>query len=264
MRNNLKAALLFFIILAIADGISVATRHGLGQNISPSAQREKFDEGQYPIASYNMAEPSNLQERVLRHARNEKHNGPNKKYFLSENDDDRMPLATSHAPKEQAFPFAQSDAVIVGEVKGAQAYLSADKTNVYSEFDVRIEEVIKSASSMLLPIGTNITAERPGGRVRFPSGKILLRGGAYGRNMPRSGRRYVLFLRSDALTQSFSIITGYELNAGRVSPLDGAFPGDEVTQQFADYEKYKNVEETQFLNEVRNAVFQSSSQKGEH
>lgn len=45
-----------------------------------------------------------------------------------------------------AFPIDQSSAILIGKVTSAAAYLSPDRTNVYSEFEVDVEQVFNSST----------------------------------------------------------------------------------------------------------------------
>jgi hypothetical protein len=164
----------------------------------------------------------------------------------------------SHAPAEPALPAAQSDAIVVGEVTNAEAFLSEDKTAIYSEFTVLIGEVLKGCSPAPPVFGSSIIAERGGGKVRLPSGKVienLFRG----KPMPGIGRRYVFFLKYNEEGQDFSIITGYELRRGRVIPLDGLLEDGTPVKQLAAHQQYNGVDEIAFLNQVRQAINASTN-----
>lgn len=165
-----------------------------------------------------------------------------------------LQLEESHPPTEPAIPAAKSDIILIGEVTTARAYLSEDKTNVYSEFTVRAEDVLKNDPATPLSPGASLAVERSGGRVRFPSGKIIFRGGAYGRNMPRVGQRYILFLKRNDEGQTYSITTGYKLSLGRVHPLDGSPKADNKSPRFAAYEGYEGSDEAKFLTELRASI----------
>jgi hypothetical protein len=52
---------------------------------------------------------------------------------------------TEESSPEQALPTHISNAVVIGEVTDAKAYLSEDRTSVYSEFTIRVGEVLKKA-----------------------------------------------------------------------------------------------------------------------
>jgi hypothetical protein len=91
-----------------------------------------------------------------------------------------------------ALPLAESDLVVVGTIGGGQAHLSENKRNVFSEFTLIVEEVIKSKSSRVSQ-GDVLTIDRIGGQVKYPNGqKVLYR--IAGLNMPQIASRYLLFL----------------------------------------------------------------------
>jgi hypothetical protein len=142
-----------------------------------------------------------------------------------------------------ALPTAQSDAIVVGNVLAGKAYLSNDRGAVYSEFPVRVEDVLKNSSPVPLYFGERINAERWGGAVRFPSGKVQHYRVAK-RGVPQTNEKYVLFLKYNG--EDFDILTGYAINDGRVSPLDG-----DGNLQFS---KYEAAPFDVFLRELREAI----------
>jgi hypothetical protein len=188
----------------------------------------------------------------IRRAKSDRHNSPVAKEGIKKpqlNDNMkalRLDLPLSHQPAGAALPA--SDVVIIGNVHNVQAFLSTDRTAVYSEVTFTVEQVLKGRERVTP--GINVTAERSGGAVRFPSGKILRRG-SLGRNIPVQGNRYLLFLNSNQVNDSFTIDTGYELANNSVIPLDGTGDNDEV---FKPYEKYRNATVTTLLEDVRKAI----------
>lgn len=137
---------------------------------------------------------------------------------------------------------------MIGRVLDAQAYISNDKTGIYSEFTFSVEQILKNDRFASLNPNSSIVVERDGGKVRYPSGHVTL---YYirGQGLPAVGHRYVLFLKHDAPEQDFFILTGYELKAGCVALLDS--PGDHPMI------KQDGKDETIFLNELRNAIANS-------
>ena len=107
-----------------------------------------------------------------------------------------MVLTSRYTQQLPTFPVSGSAIIALGEVVEAQAYLSDDKTGVYSEFSIRIEEVFKNDSLEPSFPGSLVVAERYGGRVRFPSGRVIYYGNRE-QGMPRQGGRYVFFLTRD-------------------------------------------------------------------
>jgi len=133
-----------------------------------------------------------------------------------------------------ALPVEQSNAVVLAKVTDRRAVLMDDKLGIYSEFSIKISEIFKDDLSGFFTDQV-ITASRPGGAVRYSSGKIqrytisLL-------NYPQQDKEYVLFLKRDDVGD-YSIFTGYEVNGSVVQPLDGQrnLPKNEPDLQFGIY-----------------------------
>lgn len=132
-----------------------------------------------------------------------------------------------------ALPVSRSSAVILGEVTNAQAHLSDDETNIYSEFTVRLVEILKHDRQRRLNIGDDVIVERSGGRVRLPSGKVIVSRTNH-QDLPHVGKSYLLFLThafaGGSADEDFHILTGYELRNGQVFPLDKLNRGHAITQ----------------------------------
>jgi hypothetical protein len=107
---------------------------------------------------------------------------------------------------------------VVGTIGTAQAFLSENKRNVFSEFTLTVEDVLKSTIQVAAQ-GSVLTIDRVGGHVKYPNGqKVLFR--IAGLNMPRIGGRYLLFLTSTHGKEDISILTAYELTPEGAIPLD--------------------------------------------
>ena len=265
MKNSKKIIVLsLFSLFAVT--LLIVTTTLRGQNQKPStagAQKESPVEG-LPVSDYGAAaEPDDPGRRAARQMRGKHFNShlsnPNdlRRFEINEETQSAYGLPPSHMPPEPALPAALSDAVIIGEVTDARSYLSPDKTDLYSEFTVRVDTLLKNTAPTPLFPGATVAALRSGGGVRFPSGKVVERA-AHGKAYPQSGRRYVLFLKYLADGQGFNIVTGYELRGGRVVPLDGADKGGMVVDEYAAYQKFKGEEETAFLGQVREAIARDS------
>lgn len=113
------------------------------------------------------------------------------------------------------LPVEHSPVIVIGDVLQSEAHLSEDKTGVYSEFTIRLVEVIKASSSLA---ASEMIVERLGGYVHYPDGrKLLYRVGLGG--MPRVGARYLFFLKPTA-ELDYSILTAYEFGDKGVVALD--------------------------------------------
>jgi hypothetical protein len=144
------------------------------------------------------------------------------------------------------LPADKSDAVVVGEVRDAQAFLNDDNTGVYSEFAVKVVQTLKDDAAS--PLAGVVTGERVGGAVKFANGRTrAFRLNAMG--FPRVGGRYVLFLQRNPDGQDYTILTGYELRGGHVFALDG--------NKKSRFGAFDGTDEAAFLNEVRAAIAQA-------
>jgi hypothetical protein len=123
---------------------------------------------------------------------------------LGEQSDDGLVGVDSGHYYRDPFPFSLSDTVIVGQVTTGQAYLSDDKRDIYSEFNVSVQEARTiSSAERHIQSGDSVVVERYGGAIRLPSGK-----------------RYLLFLKYDPSTEDFHIVTGYQLDGEHTYQLD--------------------------------------------
>ena len=215
---------------------------GLSQEQKPRANRQpkQFDESRFPIAEYAAPEPADAQERAKRLSKGKKYNNSEWRVYPNSVSDSmvRVDYVNVNLP---ALPFEQSSAVIVGQVTDAHAYLSSDKSGVYSVFQILVSEVLKNSTKTPINNGTTIEVERDGGRVRFPNGRLHM----YSIDkleMPKTGLRYVLFLKGNE--SDFAILTGYELSNGKVYPLD----------QLPNLLTYENSDELVFLSELRTKI----------
>ncbi len=157
-----------------------------------------------------------------------------------------------------ALPFKQSDTVLIGGVFTGNAHLSNDKTGIYSEFGVQIEEILKDGNGTLkdsISSGRTICVERFGGAVRFPSG-VVQKYETTGQGMPIVGQRYLFFLKR--INESdFDIVTGYQLDGQVVSPLDGTVV--EEGKGVYPFDVYQGSDVSTFLQIVRTEAKQRPS-----
>jgi hypothetical protein len=253
--------ILIFALFAVALGVGTTIAVLSTQAPKETKVHEQHDKSTYPIADYEAKEPSDLNVQTLRKARAKRHNiqlrstdkVDIRRLMLTEESKSSWGGPPSHAAIEPALPTLQSDVIAVGEVAQAEAFLSEDKTNVYSEFTVHVDEILKNNSSMVLTPGAAITTGRSGGAVRFPSGKIIQRGFG-GKPFPLVGRKYLFFLKYEKEEQDYPIITAYELRGGLVSPLDGFDIDGTLLEAYAQYQQYKGWNEADFLNKVRESI----------
>jgi hypothetical protein len=159
-------------------------------------------------------------------------------------------LPPSHFKKDP-MPFASSD-VVVGTVSAAQTHFSNDRRDIYSEFKIAIQDVVKNSANSYLRVGNSVDIQRPGGAVRLPSGKVLTRA-VYANSMPQIGGRYLLFLKYDPSTEDYAVLMGYELDGDEVYRLDEVRIEDTYNPQPVRSLRKVGTTESQFLARTKSA-----------
>jgi hypothetical protein len=144
-----------------------------------------------------------------------------------------------------ALPVERSDAIVVGRVARAEAFLSPDRTNVYSEYTIAVNDVLKSPPDRT---GDEVVAERAGGAVRFASGAVR-RYASRNQGAPRAGDDYVFFLRRNETGDDYTLLTAYKLRGGAVGPLDGRDDPD----RFA-FSRFAGASAAAFLETLTRAI----------
>lgn len=229
---------LTFTILALVIVVGTAMSFSGSNGTSPPARaqnqqdqakwrgREEEKEKHFPIAEFNEAEPNDPLKREQRKQKQKRKNGLGLVTLNPEPDTSGAALFPENQFDFPGLPVEQSPVIVIGDVLHSEAHLSEDKTNVYSEFTIRLVDVIKADSS--LP-ASEMIIERLGGYVRYPDGrKLLYRVGTGG--MPRVGARYLFFLKPTP-ELDYSILTAYEFGDKGVVALD-------PSAQFEKYDGY--------------------------
>lgn len=215
-KNILLVTLIIGLVIGLT-ALSGQSRNNSARKVSQRKTDRKAERNPMPVINYAAPRNANEDDSTLRQIRGKRydHRG-----LVNEEAESESVDRTTHWWRGlSALPVAQSDAVLLGRVKNAQAYLSNDRTGVYSEFTIRIDQVFKNNEGMKLSLGDSVILEREGGAVQFPSGRTQ-RYSLTGQEMPAIGQRYVFFLKHNKQEQNFSILTAYEMQNSRVVPLD--------------------------------------------
>lgn len=221
---------------------------GLGQvSLATTATPPQYSPG--PITAYSAALPNSSDD--LRFRRGERYNIPDSSVQeLGENSETSIwDLPETHFQKNP-MPFDASDAVVVGTVNAGQAYLSNDKRNIYSEFKLKLQEIIKTSDAPYLQVADSIDIQRKGGAVRLPSGKVLTRA-ALADSMPDVGNRYLLFLKFNRDTEDYGVLTGYQLAGNEVYRLDDPNFSESNHQEVIHPLHKEGMNEAQFLARIK-------------
>lgn len=208
---------------------------------------EEVDVSKFPAVDISAPNEKDLNKWIKRQAKGKKYNNKYAPPIEQLNSSFLIDHVLINLP---ALPIAQSDAVIVGEIKDAKAYLSEDRRQIYSEFLVAIQSVLKNNTNRKISFDSSVAVERFGGRALLPSGKVAIMA-VHNQEMPQVGAKYVLFLTKSE-DESFRILTGYELRNGKVFLLDRVQP----THPMANY---KGRDEATLLNDLWSVLGNSST-----
>jgi hypothetical protein len=245
---------LLFVSVSISSALrnnSIRTDQAPEQHsdVAPKArdrQREAELRNNYLTVDFNEQENADPAKRAAQKARKQRHNNAaivSKSPSPKDREVASLPEGLFDFPP---LPVAESDLVVLADVNQAEAHMSEDKGNVYTEFELHLLEVFRSNGVQLLP-GQSITAERQGGYVRYPGNqKILYR--VVKNGMLRVGGRYVLFLSAIPKSDVYGILTGYEIGPEAVSPVDLS----------AQFEIYRGNDQASFLKTVRETILRTS------
>lgn len=259
MRSYKTTVLLGLFTCAMTVTVIAAKITAVNQGPS-NEQQQKNDKNarmierrnRYPVVDYDAPEPAEPEKRAARKIKNGYYD---KSGFAVKDPSPRVDeesLENEWSLHVPALPATQSNAVLIGEVLASEAHISNDKTGIYSEFTVRIDEVLKGAD-FGLHNGDTLTVDRSGGTVQYANGHKRLYSIA-GQNLPRVGGRFVLFISVSQRGHNYHILTGHELAGGKVSPLD------ESTSTSA----YEGIDETSFLKAVHEVITQASRTRPEN
>jgi hypothetical protein len=238
----------------------------LGLGLRPQQGKEKIKRSAtLPVMEYQQEKAEDTINRgkdgVLEWKRRAHYNAPassspdaNLRSALNPQSKSVCDLPLSHANWGDGLPVDKSDSIIVGRVEKAQAFLSADHTNIFSQFAVNVSRVLKGSDPLPDSNNRTIIVERRGGAVRFPNGAIVERGKCF-EKMPMTGKSYLFFLKYQPDTKDFHLLTGYELKGGAVYALDGEMEGGAPIKSFVQHD---GGAENQFLDRVASA----SAQRG--
>lgn len=197
-----KQTYLFLILLAVTLVLATFSYDQTERSFAQQILQER--DTKLPVVDYDAPESKDKARRERRRRKGRKYNNAMMPVHPS------AEVITSTSASHWFYgmpplPTAQSDILVLGEVVNAEAFLSPDKTGVYSEYSVRVDEVLKT-DDPAITVGQTINIERYGGRVRLQSGLVQSYNVLY-QGAPRVNGKYVFFLsRSE---QDLRIMTGH-------------------------------------------------------
>lgn len=256
MKHNRILWLVVIIVAIMTVATSLKTSYSQqNQQQSPvksnptptnTPRKDRDDASHFPVVDYDTPELTNPAEREKRIAKGKRYDNAG---LVSKNppSEDSGTTLFDEKPPLPLIPANESGIVVIGEVLNGEAHLSNDKGNVYSEFIVRVQEILKNKNTDKLIQDCSITIDRMGGWVQYLNGKKELYRVAT-EELPHIEKRYIFFLVKPDKSPNYNILTAYELEGGKIYPLDS----------HPKYDKFMRMEEATFLTSVREAITKSS------
>lgn len=244
--------LTYFLLMLVVGTIGVSVvRH---RNSIPTATASQKGRDEYkksnerfPTADYDEQDLPDPEKNAKRKDKQKRYNDGNFVYTHIEPWLEETTLTLEPHSSFPSLPVAESEIVVIGTIATTQAHLSESKRNVFSEFALTVEAVLKSKIPGVAQ-GSVLTIDRVGGHVKYPNGqKVLYR--ITSLNMPQIGGRYLIFLTSKHSNEDLSILTAYELTANGTIPLDDLSQVTSLT----------GITEAEILQKVRNLIQHSAN-----
>jgi len=214
-------------VLALCFALWMTAFHSAHAQSNASTSAQNPQASPASVTSYNDAITNPVD--TLRKKRSDRYNSQPDTPPLDEDSYLVVETASSDQAELPGLPANNSDAIIVGSIAAQHAYLSSDRTVIYTEFKVLVEQNLKAPKDFPLHTGKSIDVERQGGEIRFSSGVTISRGVA-NQNLPLVGKRYLFFLQYRPDEKDFFLVTGYRLEGTLVTPLDKTNTGPAITE----------------------------------
>jgi hypothetical protein len=189
------------------------------QPAHPEATPPNIDSilSKYGIADYDSVQSLTAPERELRSVISGRYD--NQEWVVKVPHPETARITRVIDEELPVMPVEMSELIVSGKVVSAAAYMSNDKRGVYSEFKVKIDQILKNNSALEKERPEFITVDRAGGVVRYPDNQLVLYQDSI-KGLPEVGGEYVLFLKSGANKDNFPVLTVFGLQEGRTVPLD--------------------------------------------
>lgn len=214
----------YFLLLLLVStlGLSLVRRtysRSAAYGSTQTSKPDRFQEAKrhFPTAQYDEPDIPDSAKNAARKEKQKRHNN----FKLVAKNPQPWQTESVFIPEGNfdfpALPVNTSQLIVVGRVSEATAHLSERKMNVYSEFVIAVNSVLKTPTQEITE-NSLLMVERLGGNVRYPTGQeVLFR--ISGWNMPKLGSEYLFFLNTKNKLD-WEIVTAYELTETGVQPLD--------------------------------------------
>ena len=222
------------------------------RKVDDSSLAKQIDDEATPIVDLQNPDTSDRVDKNNRRIKNARHDnsGPDKSRPLPSAGD-----VVGYPEWRAGFsdlPVASSDLIVEAVVSESHAFLSNDKTGVYSEFTLLVAKSPTFTTGLGVNVNDRVVGERYGGKIKYPSG-LSNRWRNARQGIPIIGKRYLFFL-AKVDQDTYKILTAYEIKGDTVSPLDGSRtePGERLGASIFDKHNGENLDS--FMAEVSQAI----------
>ena len=119
------------------------------------------------------------------------------------------------------LPVDESQVVVVGTVERAQPFLTSSKSSLYTEYTIRVTDIVKSAAEV--PVNDSLVILRRGGKARLEDGRVIV-WDVHGEGYPyRAGEQYLFFLGYRRDEAAYLVQRAWQIEQGVIK---AAYPGD--------------------------------------
>jgi hypothetical protein len=150
----------------------------------------------------------------------------------------------------------KADAVVVGTVTSKSSQITDDKTFLFTDYELAVEDILKNNAAAPIPTNSTITITRTGGSVNL-NGHIGLAVDDSQKPLLANGR-YLLFLKFIPETGAYRAFNNWGDDSF-------AFRNDKVAQVSESplpFGPQRKVDAASFMTEVRTALSNSCNQSG--
>lgn len=142
--------------------------------------------------------------------------------------DEVNPFDALTPPQRLGKRVCDADAIIIGKIGNKTAYLNAEETLVYSEYEITIQDVIKNKGELPIQVNASIQVIRPGGTIRLNGRLVRFTVRKYTPLL--RGNFYLLFLKYIPETNSYMppddsldyLLTGDKAIPAKLKDISGA------------------------------------------
>src|SRR5271165_377406 len=151
-------------IIMMTLGLTISV--GGQSELTRATQEEKSDEPRK-----TMPAPEHQKVHTARLAKNTRYNGG--VCDLLTKTVDQLCIDQVWPRALPVIPLRESDFALLGQVENLKPYLSADRTHIYTEITLKIEEAFKSPLNSKIPNGRSLVIDQIGGAITLPSGQVV-------------------------------------------------------------------------------------------